>query len=132
VMPSLTGGIVCVLNVWGWQEPEVDCLLLIFSLASLVACPFSFAYRHWPVCLDWRAGSDATFSRLRLQKGDLHEIQTVIDLSNTLKSSLHNPFKIERGQQNYVQKKSSWNTVDPDIHLTRIHTRHRVFQHWAS
>ena len=36
--------------------PEVvDCLLLIFSLALLVAYPFSPAYRYRLVSLDWRA-----------------------------------------------------------------------------
>jgi hypothetical protein len=44
VLPSLL--IVCVLGVCGWQEPDVDCLLLILSLALLVAYLFSFAYRH--------------------------------------------------------------------------------------
>ena len=46
VLPSLSSGIVCVLGVRGWQEPDVDCLLLIFSLALLVAYPLSLAYRH--------------------------------------------------------------------------------------
>ena len=55
VLPSLSSGIVCVLGVRGWQEPDVDCLLLIFSLALLVAYPFSPAYRYRLVSLDWRA-----------------------------------------------------------------------------
>ena len=68
-------GNVCVLEVWGWQDPDVDCLLLnfkqCFSLALLVASPWSFAYHHHPVCLNWRARID-----LYLSKGYRRESHT--------------------------------------------------------
>ena len=114
----------------------MDCLLLVFSLAlltRLVAFPFSLAYRHRPVCLNWRDMIDF-LSRQRLQKGDSHKVQTVVDLTDNLKiSSQH--FRIGRGQHNNFKernsRKSRLESVDPVIDLTRIHIQSLLSNTWA-
>jgi hypothetical protein len=67
-------------------------------------------------------GYAANLTPYPLQRGDSHEIQTVVDSTNTLKRFLTQYLLfVEQGQQNYVQ--ASWNTVDPFIDLTRIHSQ---------
>ena len=63
----------------------------------------------------------------RLQKKDLHEIQTFVDLICILQNSSHNTYETEQRQQSYEQKKAlekaGWNTVNLVIELTQIHTQ---------
>jgi len=71
----------------------VDCLLLIFSLLLCLCLPFLSCLPPL-TCVIGSTGSDVSLSWQRLQKGDSHEVQTVVDLTNTLKSSSHNTFYV--------------------------------------
>jgi len=138
VLPSLSRDIVCVLGDWDWQESDVDCLLL-----SCFACayPFSLAYRHWPVCLDWRALMYLTLAKIT--EGRFTRNLDSCKLNLHPEKFLTQRFWNITRQQSYVQKKL-WEKQGINSHtvdslavmvFTRIYTKVfqvGVFQHWAS